>query len=251
MVPLLTILPIPFLAVQTVDINFKASINASSSSYQEDTSSTETTASGSASVKFGWGPVSGSASFSAGYSSKKDSKATQESRYSVEYTMDVAVHASQDDMPAGLAKVLGILESSIAPTSTKPTIQVVPSSILVADGERNFTTDVTLIVFDQKGMRVANQEVKLDCDTVTGVTFKVGGNDLTPGTPTPVGETDDDGTVEFVLNLAIPGEVARAKPKLKFSAEIAADGASPVEAKKSIPLIIPAFPAGPSPQPNP
>jgi hypothetical protein len=50
---------------------------------------------------------------SASISSKKDSSATRDSRYSVEYTMDINVHAVQDDIPAGLAKVLGLLNESM------------------------------------------------------------------------------------------------------------------------------------------
>ncbi len=46
----------------------------------------------------------------ASYSSKKDSSATRDSKYSVEYTMDVAVHAGQDSMPAGMAKGAGDAE---------------------------------------------------------------------------------------------------------------------------------------------
>ena len=38
---------------------------------------------------------------------------TQDSKYSVEYTMDVAVKAGQDSMPAGLAKVLELLGNSL------------------------------------------------------------------------------------------------------------------------------------------
>ena len=45
--------------------------------------------------------------------SQKDSKATEESKYSVEYTMDIAVKAGQDSMPAGLAKVLELLGNSL------------------------------------------------------------------------------------------------------------------------------------------
>lgn len=54
------------------------------------------------------------AGMNASYSSKKDSSATKDSKYSVEYTMDVAVHAGQDSMPAGMAKVLEMLNNSIS-----------------------------------------------------------------------------------------------------------------------------------------
>ena len=49
----------------------------------------------------------------ANYSSKKDSKSTQNSEYSVETTLDIYVHARQDAMPAGMAKILDILNNSI------------------------------------------------------------------------------------------------------------------------------------------
>ena len=112
-VPLLTIVPIPYIAIQTIDISFKANISASSSSSSMESKSEDVSAgiNGSASLNLGLFKVN--AGFNASYSSKKDSKATQDSQYSVEYTMDVAVHAGQDGMPAGLAKVLEILGNSL------------------------------------------------------------------------------------------------------------------------------------------
>ena len=101
-VPLLTIVPIPYIAIQTIDINFKANINASASNSKVENESTSIDAgmAGSASLNLGIFKVN--ADFHANYSSKKDSTATQDSKYSVEYTMDVAVKAGQDSMPAGL-----------------------------------------------------------------------------------------------------------------------------------------------------
>lgn len=112
-VPLLTIVPIPYIAIQTIDISFKANISASSSNSSMESKSEDVSAgiNGSASLNLGLFKVN--AGFNASYSSKKDSKATQDSQYSVEYTMDVAVHAGQDGMPAGLAKVLEILGNSL------------------------------------------------------------------------------------------------------------------------------------------
>lgn len=60
----------------------------------------------------------------ASYSSKKDSSATRDSKYSVEYTMDVAVHAGQDSMPAGMAKVLEMLNNSISVVSPEGFLDV-------------------------------------------------------------------------------------------------------------------------------
>ena len=112
-VPLLTIVPIPYIAVHTIDINFKASVSASSSSYDETTEHTEKGGEVGGDVSLGFGPFKAKADFKANYSSKKDSKATEESKYSVESTIDVAVKAGQDSMPAGMAKILEILNTSL------------------------------------------------------------------------------------------------------------------------------------------
>lgn len=124
-VPLLTIVPIPYIAIQTVDIAFKANISASSSSttVENKSSTLDAGISGGGGVKV-LGLFDIHADFYANYSSKKDSTATQDSKYSVEYTMDVAVKAGQDSMPAGLAKVLELLGNSLDVCDPKGTLEV-------------------------------------------------------------------------------------------------------------------------------
>lgn len=124
-VPLLTIVPIPYIAIQTVDIAFKANISASSSSttVENKSSTLDAGIKGSGGVKL-LGLFNIHADFHANYSSKKDSTATQDSKYSVEYTMDVAVKAGQDSMPAGLAKVLELLGNSLDVCDPKGTLDV-------------------------------------------------------------------------------------------------------------------------------
>lgn len=123
-VPLLTIVPIPYIAIQTIDIAFKANINASasSSSVENESASVDAGAAGSTSLNLGLFRVN--ADFHANYSSKKDSTATKDSKYSVEYTMDVAVKAGQDSMPAGLAKVLELLGNSLDVCDPSGTLEV-------------------------------------------------------------------------------------------------------------------------------
>ncbi|MDJ0679892.1 MAG: DUF2589 domain-containing protein [Xenococcaceae cyanobacterium MO_167.B52] len=240
-VPLLTILPIPYLSVDSVDIEFKASINASSSTYQEDSTEEESKAAGSAEVKFGWGPVSAKANFEASYSSKKDSKATKESKYSVEYTMDVKVHAGQEDMPAGLAKVLNILGDSITPTANKANIQVVPSTIVANDptsGAQELF--VTAILFDEKAMRAQGKTIKVSMNPETLENPKI--NEIADVT------TDEDGSAEFTISIdkAGAGTQAAQRVKLTFTSEDPA-------ASKTVTLVIPAFTmeAQSTTQPNP
>lgn len=116
-VPLLTILPIPFIRIDDMTIQFKASMSQSTEAGSSDTTSTSKQAKieGSASYWFV------KAKMSASISSKKDSTSTRNSKYAVEYTIDVNVHAVQDDMPAGMAKVLNLLTESIErKQETKP-----------------------------------------------------------------------------------------------------------------------------------
>jgi hypothetical protein len=118
-VPLLTIVPIPYIAINSIDIAFKAKINAESSSHNEASESTNLDVNAKLEAKIGFGPFSAKLDVSAGYSSKKDSKATQDSKYSVEYTLDIAVKAGQESMPAGLARVLDILNNCISVNNPK------------------------------------------------------------------------------------------------------------------------------------
>lgn len=134
-VPLLTIVPIPYIAIQNIDINFKANISASSSSVQENSSSEAIDAGAEARAKVGWGPFSVEANMKANYSSKKDSKATQDSKYSVEYTMDVMVKAGQESMPAGLAKVLELLGNALDVSDPKGTLDVNSTTLALIDGK--------------------------------------------------------------------------------------------------------------------
>lgn len=148
-VPLLTIVPIPYIAITDIDIAFKANISASSSSVSENSSSSSMDAgvNGTAGLKVG--PFHVDASFNANYSSKKDSKATQESKYSVEYTMDVAVKAGQESMPAGMAKLLELLGNALSVDDPKGTLEV-SSKNLITDG--NGTAQLIVTYKNSKGL---------------------------------------------------------------------------------------------------
>ena len=132
-VPLLTIVPIPYIAINTIDINFKASISASSSTASETTEHTEAGGELDAKAELNLGLFSMEANLKANYSSKKDSKATAESKYSVESTIDVAVKAGQEGMPAGMAKVLELLGSALDVVDAKGELQVNATILNVGD----------------------------------------------------------------------------------------------------------------------
>ncbi len=108
-VPLLTIVPIPFIRIDEMTIDFKANITSATQSEDKTVESTDK----AAKVEAGGSYLFVKASLEASISSKKDSESTKNSRYAVETTIDVHVHAVQDELPAGLAKMLNILTDTI------------------------------------------------------------------------------------------------------------------------------------------
>lgn len=112
-VPLLTLVPIPFLRIDDMNISFKTKINAETKVETEDKSDVGQSGSAGGDLfgEYKWLGFSLNATGSV--SSKMDSRATRESKYSVEYNIDIDIHAVQDDMPSGVSAILNILTESI------------------------------------------------------------------------------------------------------------------------------------------
>jgi len=104
-VPILTMLPIPFIRIEETTIDFNPKIN----SVQESTTSSSHDLNTSLSAKGGWGPVSAKLKVSYSYQKKSSSGSKTERTYS----MKIHVRAVQDELPAGTERLLGILESAI------------------------------------------------------------------------------------------------------------------------------------------
>lgn len=104
-VPILTILPIPYIRVESATIDFNAKIN--SVEYRKTDESVKVDA--ALEAKAGW--VWGSASLKVSASYQK----TTQTGNTVERTYTLAVHVSavQDEQPAGMERMLGILEDAI------------------------------------------------------------------------------------------------------------------------------------------
>jgi hypothetical protein len=96
-VPLLAMLPIPSLRIEHVIIDFNVKLNSVESSSTSDALGV------AASVKGGWGPVS--FKVSASYQRKTATNVEVKK----EYALNVNVKAVQDEIPAGLEKILGML----------------------------------------------------------------------------------------------------------------------------------------------
>lgn len=107
-VPILTMLPIPFIRVEEATIDFNAKIN----SMETQSQSTDAAISGNLEVRQRWPGGGAKLSVSASYQKKTASGSTVERTYS----MQIHVRASQDEMPAGMEKLLGILEGAMKAT---------------------------------------------------------------------------------------------------------------------------------------
>lgn len=106
-VPLLSITPIPYIRIDEMTIDFSAKLT--DSVVQNSNSSLDVSSTASGSFKSWWSPVK--LSFRTSVTARSSSATSKNT--SREYSMDIHVRAVQDAMPAGLSKILDILEDSI------------------------------------------------------------------------------------------------------------------------------------------
>lgn len=106
-VPLLSITPIPYIRIDEMTIDFKAKLT--DSIVRKTDTSFQLNSSVSGSYSAFWSPIKFDMRVSSAF---KTSTSTQASS-TREYSMDIHVRAVQDAMPAGLSKVLDILEDAI------------------------------------------------------------------------------------------------------------------------------------------
>jgi hypothetical protein len=113
--PLLTIMPLNSLAVETADINFEMEVKSSFSEEQNDTKEKQVKAEASFEAKVGYGPFSASVKGSASYDQKDTS--THNTHYqksnSAKYTVNV--HAGQLPLPQGVTTIIEAFASAIQP----------------------------------------------------------------------------------------------------------------------------------------
>lgn len=105
--------------------------------------------------------ISTTPTMSVGYSSKKDSGATRDSRYSVETTMDISITASEGEMPRGIDRLLGVLDDSTEVIDPKGTLQVSADRILLVN---NYGT-ISVSYRNGKG---AYAPTDVTCDPIEG-----------------------------------------------------------------------------------
>ncbi|MDR0243474.1 MAG: DUF2589 domain-containing protein [Burkholderia sp.] len=234
-VPLLTIVPVPLILVDEVTIQFKANINAAASSTSEESKSEAIAGELSAQGKIGWGPFSLSAQMKASYSSKKDSKATQDSRYSVEYTQDVFVHASQAGVPAGLATVLNILSSAATGASRDGDMQVSPALSTVMSGDPSQQQMLQVHLLNSSGLFAANTDVVFQIEPALADKFRMSRAPFGSVVPFDATgkiaafKTGNDGSLSVLF--WAEGDVAAQATDLTVSASIPAPDGGKADAK--------------------
>jgi len=106
-VPLLAMVKVPNLSITTVDITFDMEVKSSFSSMEKEDKS----GSLKAEASIGWGIFKAKASIQGSVATHQEN--TRKSDNSAKY--HVSVHAEDNGMPEGLARVMDILQSSCAP----------------------------------------------------------------------------------------------------------------------------------------
>lgn len=107
-VPILTMLPIPFIRIEETTIDFNAKIVAT----QFKETNTQLGLDAELNAKGGYGPFS--AKLKVNYSFKKSTR--EGANVERTYSMAVHVRALQDEIPAGTERLLSILENTIKET---------------------------------------------------------------------------------------------------------------------------------------
>lgn len=114
-VPFLAIAPIPFIRIEEMTIDFNAKLTDSVERRTE--SSFELNSSVSGSYSAFWSPLKIEARVSATYNQKSGTTERQQR----EYAMQIHVRAVQDEIPAGLSRMLDMLEQAIEERPTAST----------------------------------------------------------------------------------------------------------------------------------
>ena len=106
-VPILSIVPIPYLRLDEMTIDFTAKLTDTIKHVTKTGFKLDSSVSGK--YKSWWSPLSLEFRTSMSYETAR----TTAARYTREYTMNINVRAVQDDMPAGLSRILDLLEQTI------------------------------------------------------------------------------------------------------------------------------------------
>ncbi|MBE9042162.1 DUF2589 domain-containing protein [Oscillatoriales cyanobacterium LEGE 11467] len=142
-VPILTILPIPFIQVDSAEIAFHAKLLSVTHNELKVTDK----GGGEANVGFAGFSWLSSAQMKANYSHQ--SKRRESGEIHDTYGLDVTVKASQAEMPAGMDKMLNILEALVEETTAGSEDDDNPKSAVAI--EANYTSSTTTVTITPDG----------------------------------------------------------------------------------------------------
>lgn len=108
-VPILTMLPIPFIRIEETTIDFNAKINSVEETKTDETFKLNASAEGT--VKYP--PLFSVATVKLKVATSYQKNTQSGTKVDKTYSMVVHIRAVQDEMPAGMEKILGILEDAI------------------------------------------------------------------------------------------------------------------------------------------
>jgi hypothetical protein len=123
-VPLLSIVKIPNLSITTVDVIFDMEVKSSFASKETN----DATGSFDATASYGFGMFSATVHIQGSVASHKEN--TRSSDNSAKY--HVQVHAQDAGMPEGLARVMDILQSAVAPRKVSPPAAIADATAAAA-----------------------------------------------------------------------------------------------------------------------
>ncbi len=118
--PLLTIVPLNSLGVDSVNISFDMEVKSSFSEESSKENQTKMKAAASFEAKVGWGPFSVTVKGSASYDSTNTSKESQHYKKSNSAKYHVDVHAGQLPLPLGVTTIIDAFSKSIEPIKLEP-----------------------------------------------------------------------------------------------------------------------------------
>lgn len=210
-VPLLAIVHIPSLLIDDMQIAFKANIQAGTTQEQTSTTSVATETSTSAQLRYLWWA---SGQFNAKFSAKKDSTASQNSRYDVEYTMDINLRASQADEPQGLLQILNILNEAITARDPEGDIVVVLNGpTTLSSGNPSTMIDLIAVSGNNEPVPGATITLAVPATLPDGVTLTMAQGSGTAAAPPLTATTNEYGRASVTITAtAFPAEEVATVP---------------------------------------
>lgn len=117
--PLLTIMPLNSLAVDTVDVNFEMEVSSSFSEENSQEKTEKKAAEATLEAKIGFGVFSATIKGKVSYDSTQSSKESQHYKKSNAAKYNVSVHAGQLPLPTGVATIIDVFSKSIEPITSQ------------------------------------------------------------------------------------------------------------------------------------